>query len=574
MKTKLLGILICMLLISIAILPAAGAMNDNIISDVTSYDYIYSTVQQKFEVGFIKEDWQEQVKLLASDGETDDRFGLSVAIDGDYAIVTAANDDGYKGAAYIFKHTSTTWTEEIKLTASDGAPMDAFGFRATIGGDYALVGAGQNDNVNGFDAGAVYVFKRTGTTWTEEQKLLASDGASYDYFGFHVSIDGDRAIIGADRDDDNGNGCGAAYIFKRTGTTWTEEAKLTASDGADWDIFGCCDINGDYAIVGANRDDNSNGVDAGSAYIFKYNGTNWNEEVKLIASDGADDDYFGFPVLIDEDYAIIGAGANDNSNGVDAGAVYIFKHTDTGWIEDAKLTASDGEAGSWFGSSASISDEYLIVAAPYSGDNGGWSGSAYIFKRYGTAWIEETKLTASDGKAWQMFGISVSISGAYALLGAWGDDNMTGSAYVFNRTYTPIYVDIKPSEYPNLINPRSKGRVPVAVLTTDYFDAGNVKPDTVIFLNATPVMHIMEDVDNDGDDDMLFFFKIQDLDFDLLEYIEGQEFPFATLNGETYDGISIKGKDTVRLIGLLGFLLETILEKLHQKFERLKQIFE
>lgn len=574
MKKKILGVLVCMLLIAVTVFPVAGTTNNNKIFDGTSADYIYSSVQETSEACFIMEDWQEQAKLLASDGETNDRLGLSVAMDGDYAIVAAANDDGVKGAAYIFKRTGTTWTEEAKLTASDGAPWDGFGFCATIGGDYAFVGAGQNDNDNGVDAGAVYIFKRSGTTWTEEQKLLASDGASYDYFGFHVSIDGDRAIIGADRDDDNGEGCGAAYIFKNDGTSWTEEAKLTASDGADWDIYGCCDINGDYAIVGANRDDNSNGVDAGSAYIYKRTGTIWAEEVKLIASDGADNDYFGFPVIIDEDYAIVGAGADDNSNGVDAGAVYMFKHTETGWVEDVKITASDGEAGNWFGNSASISGEYLVVSAPYSDDNGDWSGSAYIFKRYGTAWIEETKITPSDGAAWDMFGISVSISGAYSLLGAWWDNEMTGSAYVFKRTYIPVNVDIRPDDYPNNINPMSRGRVPIAVLTTDDFDASSINLNTVIFLGATPVMDIIEDVDNDGDDDILFFFKIQELDFDLLEYIEGQEFPFATLTGETYDGTPVKGKDTVRLIGPLEFLLETILAKLYQIFERLKQIFE
>jgi len=573
MKKKLLGIFVCMLLIATAI-PVAGATNNNKIFDITSANYINSRIQQSSETGFILEDWQEQAKLLASDGETNDRLGLSVAIDGDYAIAAAANDDGVKGAAYIFKRTGTTWTEEAKLTASDGAPLDGFGFRASIEGDYALVGAGQNDNSNGVDAGAVYVFKRTGTTWTEVQKLLASDGEARDYFGFHVSIDGDCAIIGADRDDDMGNGCGAAYIFKRDGTTWTEEAKLTPSDGADWDIFGCCDINGDYAIVGANRDDNSNGVDAGSAYIYKQTGTTWTEEVKLIASDGADNDYFGFPVLIEEDYAIVGAGANDNTNGVNAGAVYIFKHTETGWTEDVKLIASDGGAGSWFGNSASINGEYLIVAAPYSDDNGDYSGSAYIFKRYGTAWIEETKITPSDGSSWDMFGISVSISGSYSLVGAWWDNEMTGSAYVFKRTYIPVNVDIRPDDYPNTINPKSKGKVPVAVLTNDDFDASGIDPDTVIFLDAIPVMNIIEDVDSDGDEDMLFFFNIQELNFELLEYIENQEFPFATLTGETYDGTPVKGKDTVRLIGLLEFLLETILAKLYQIFERLKQIFE
>ncbi|MCH7820343.1 MAG: T9SS type A sorting domain-containing protein [Candidatus Marinimicrobia bacterium] len=152
---------------------------------------------------------------------------------------------------------------EFKLTASDNAAGDEFGRSASISGDYAVVGA-EFDDDNGTDAGSAYVFKRSGTSWAQEAKLLASDGAAGDVFGFSVSISGDYAVVGA---HDDGDHSGSAYLFKRTGTSWTEEAKLLASDGAAGDHFGVVSISGGYVVVGAYFDDD-NGTDAGSAYLY------------------------------------------------------------------------------------------------------------------------------------------------------------------------------------------------------------------------------------------------------------------------------------------------------------------
>jgi len=211
---------------------------------------------------------------------------------------------------------------ELKITASDNAANDRFGNSVSISGDYAVVGAIFDDD-NGNDAGSAYVFKRTGTSWAEEAKLLPSDGAADDRFGVSVSIFGDYAVVGAWNHDDNGNGSGSAYVFKRTGTTWVEEAKLLASDGAADDAFGVkVSIFGDYAVVGAwKHDDNGNG--SGSAYVFKRTGTSWAQEAKLLASDGAASDYFGISVFIFGDYAVVGA-AFDNDNGQWSGSAYVY----------------------------------------------------------------------------------------------------------------------------------------------------------------------------------------------------------------------------------------------------------
>ena len=213
--------------------------------------------------------WTEVDILTASNGATDDRFGNSVFISGDYAIVGAFGDDMDKGSAYIFERIGGSWTEIDILTAGDGAAGDHFGGAVSISGDYAIVGAYGNDD-NGAETGSAYIFERTGSSWTQVAKLLAGDGAANDYFGGSVSIsgDGDYAIVAAHFDDnDNGPGSGSVYIFKRTGSSWTEIDILTASDGAANDYFGgSVSMSGEYAIVGAQYDDDK-GTDSGSAYV-------------------------------------------------------------------------------------------------------------------------------------------------------------------------------------------------------------------------------------------------------------------------------------------------------------------
>ena len=311
-----------------------------------------------------------QTKIVASDGAADDYFGYSVAISGNYAIVGAYQDDDNgtdSGSAYIFN--VTTGAELHKLVPSDGAANDIFGISVAIDGNYAIVGARQDDD-NGTTSGSAYIFNVT--TGAELHKLLASDGASYDYFGNSVAISGNYAIVGARYDDDNGSNSGSAYIFNVT--TGAELHKLTASDGAADDYFGeSVAISGNYAIVVAYADDDK-GSNSGSVYIFNVN--TGAELHKLTASDGAESDYFGISVAIDGNYAIVGAHADDDK-GSGSGSAYIF-NVQTG-AELHKLVASDGAASDQFGISVAISGIYTIVGARMDDDNGANSGSAYIF---------------------------------------------------------------------------------------------------------------------------------------------------------------------------------------------------
>ncbi|MCH8304486.1 MAG: choice-of-anchor D domain-containing protein, partial [Candidatus Marinimicrobia bacterium] len=369
-------------------------------------------------------------KITASDAAAFDEFGESVSISGDYAVVGTPFDDDNgtnSGSAYIFKRTGESWTQEAKLLPSDAATDDFFGFSVSISGDYAVVG-GQGDDDNGSGSGSAYVFKRTGTSWAQEDKLLPSDGAASDFFGNSVSISGDYAVVGAFADDDNGSNSGSAYVFKRTGTSWAQEDKLLPSDGATGDEFGkSVSISGDYAVVGALKDDD-NGSASGAAYVYKRAGTTWTQEAKLLPSDGAGADEFGVSVSISGDYAVVGS-RNDDDNGSSSGSAYLFKRTDTTWAQEAKLLPADGAAGDRFGVSVAISGDMAVVGAEADND---YSGSAYLFKRTGTSWAQEAKLFVSDGAADDNFGVSVTISGGYTIVGAAGDDDYSGSAYLYN----------------------------------------------------------------------------------------------------------------------------------------------
>ena len=321
-------------------------------------------------------------------------------------------------------------TETAKLLASDGASGDFFGRSVSISGDTAIIGA-YEDGDNGDYSGSAYIFEKVNGIWTQTAKLLASDGAEGDKFGFSVSISGNNAIIGAFSDYDNGSYLGSAYIFEKVGETWTQTAKLLASDGVAEDEFGfSVSISGNTAIIGSERDDD-NGDASGSAYIFQKADGTWAQAAKLLASDGSSYDYFGVSVSISGDTAIIGA-VGDDDNGNQSGSAYIFEIVDEIWTQTKKLTAGDGSAIDCFGGSVSISGNIAIIGSGYDDD----TGSAYVFEKTGETWPQTTKLLASDRSGGDWFGNSVSIDDNTAIVGAnWDDDkgDMSGSAYIFEK---------------------------------------------------------------------------------------------------------------------------------------------
>ena len=338
--------------------------------------------------------------------------------------------------------------ELARLTASDGAANDNFGWSVSVGGDTMVVGAYSDDD-NGADSGSAYVFVRpAGEDWSEATqvaKLTASDGAGGDEFGRAVSVDGDTIAVGAYGDDTL---TGSAYVFVKPSTGWataTETAKLTASDGVADDQFGwSVSVDGDTMVVGVRMDDGS-GSNSGSAYVFVKPSTGWattTETAKLTASDGAAGDRFGTSVSVGGDTIAVGV-YRDDDNGADSGSAYVFvRPSDGEWTtatETAKLTASDGAANDEFGWSVSVDGDTMVVGAPLDDGSGSNSGSAYVFVKPSTGWAtttETAKLTASDGAEGDRFGTSVSVGGDTIAVGAYGDDTFTGSAYLFVKPAT------------------------------------------------------------------------------------------------------------------------------------------
>jgi hypothetical protein len=341
--------------------------------------------------------WVAQQQLQASDGLTDDFFGSAVALDGDTLAVGAPGEDqGYfteVGAVYVFTRTNGVWSQQAKIEASDGFWFDNFGRSVGLSGNTLIVGAEEADTPQG-SRGAAYIFTRTGATWTQSQKLLSADGDYSDYFGSSVAIDGDRAIIGARSDDSPLEAAGSAYVFTRSGGTFTQQQKLTASDAQLYAFFGNrVAIDGDTALVAAHRDAGNKGA----AYVFTFSGTTWSEQAKLTASDGVANDYFGNSLALLGDVALVGMSSDDIGSASDRGSAYLFERDGETWAEQQKLTASDGAASDLFGTSVALGPDVAIVGALWDVVSlNGTQGSAYVFDvvdptQGGTACTEDTE---------------------------------------------------------------------------------------------------------------------------------------------------------------------------------------
>lgn len=307
-------------------------------------------------------------KLTATDAYAGDYFGYSVGIRGDTPVVGAYQEGG-TGSGYLFDAPSGGQVR--KFRGSDTSGGDNFGVSVGISGNFFIVGA-QGDDDAGSSSGSAYLFKAS--SGVQYHKLTASDAAAADFFGYSVGIFGGTAIVGAHGNDDGGSNSGSAYLFDVL--QGTQSAKLTASDAAASDSFGASVAIGvDTAIVGAKGDDD-HGSASGSAYLF--DATTGAQSAKLTASDAAVGDEFGFSVGISGDIAIVGARNNDDG-GSSSGSAYLFDTTSGAQL--AKLVASDAQSGDYFGYSVAISDNVAIVGASGDDDGGNGAGAAYLFGR-------------------------------------------------------------------------------------------------------------------------------------------------------------------------------------------------
>ncbi|WP_052713148.1 FG-GAP repeat protein [Pseudoalteromonas rubra] len=347
--------------------------------------------------------WQQQAKLVAKPLSADDTLGGKVVLNNNIAMLGGMRrDDKGKdaGAVVAFERNAGAWTQAQIVTAPDAKPGDAFGQSLALTDTTLVIGAPRNDT-KANDAGAAYIFQRTGDSWRYHSKIMASDGAAGDLFGIDVAIDGNTIAVGADLHDKTAENAGAVYVYVLEENQWQQQAKLMAADGGDTDIFGVrVAISGDTALISARRDDVEGlGVDAGSAYIFERTGTRWTQSQKLTSPDGAADDRFGRGVALSGDTAIISA-MNHDAQGKDTGALYVYKKHANGWHYSSKVAAKNAQAGDQFGWNVGLSGGKAVIATPHHDANGKESGAVYVqdLNQYGAFHIENRISFAEKGK--------------------------------------------------------------------------------------------------------------------------------------------------------------------------------
>lgn len=429
--------------------------------------------------------WTQQAYLKASNTGTFDNFGYSVAISGETLVVGApyegSNATGVNGnqadnsameagAAYVFVRSGNTWKQQAYLKAGNTGAEDNFGASVAISGETVVVGAPREDSnaigINGDqednrreNAGAAYIFVRSGSTWTQQAYLKAADYPDEDdKFGASVAISGETVVVGAPGESsafavvsvkgsirDDATWAGAAYVFVRSGKTWTQEAVLKSSAAA-YDEFGTSvAISGQRVVVGAPYKNSKTGY----AFVFVRNGKTWTEEA-FLKGDKNGSDRFGYSVAISGETLVVGAPYEDsNATGVNgnqanndvenAGAAYVFVRNGDTWTQQAYLKASNTGKEDYFGNSVAISGQTVVVGAPNEdsnamGVNGNQAnnnvedaGAAYIFVRNGNTWTQQAYLKASNTGSGDNFGASVAISGETVAVGApYEGSNATG----------------------------------------------------------------------------------------------------------------------------------------------------
>ena len=394
-----------------------GATGGKVGQDIVGAAYVFTRNEPPF--------WNQHTKLTASDSRGGDQLGYAVALSGSEVIAGAPKHSAGglgSGAAYIYEQKEDgTWVETIKLSDGETASEDQFGISVAISGNLAISGAQQDDDVAP-NAGAAYIFERSGTLWLQRTKLVADDAKAGDLFGNTVAISGETVVVGAPGADDAGPESGAAYVFTYLGDEWVQRAKLIGDDTSMFDHFGTAvAVHENTALIGAHGKDEG-AEDSGAAYIFVRNGVSWIQQAKLAHRNAVPGDQFGYAVAIYGDNALIGAHRSD-ATGPDSGAAYIFTRNGGTWNQDFELIPNDSGLGDEFGYAVDLTNGIAIIGAPKEDRSEPDMGAAYVFVETRTAWLQQSKLTATEAEAGDEFGSAVSIHQDTAVVGAWKDDH-------------------------------------------------------------------------------------------------------------------------------------------------------
>jgi trimeric autotransporter adhesin len=412
----------------------------------------------------------------------DNNLGFTVAISGDTMAAAAYRENSNTGAVYIFVRNGTTWTQQARIVPDNARIDDQFGFALALFGDTLAIGSvvdsAEHTITNGAlaplagsdtdatDAGAVYVYLRNGTTWTEQAYIKSSNSAATDLFGTAVALYDNTLVVGAQVKE-------RAYVFVRNGAEWMQQAEISPAFNVSGDNFGVAvAVDHDTAVIGATGEDSNSGLIngtgtsndnslsfSGAAYVYTRSGTDWTQQAFLKAANPDLDDTFGASVEVEGDTVVIGAygessragivngsTASTDNSAINAGAVYVYTRSGTTWTQQAFLKAANADAGDFFGNALGLSGNLLVVGAPYESSNVSSStanvvngstastnnslqssGAAYVFYRTGTNWAETAFLKADHPNADDKFGYSVGISGSSIVVGDVGESsNLTG----------------------------------------------------------------------------------------------------------------------------------------------------
>ena len=363
-------------------------------------------------------------------------FGIDVALAGDTAVVGSPyNSSSTPGEARVFVRGVSGWSLQATLTPSN--PADTwFGSSVAIEGERIVVGArgalGSGPGV----VGALYVFERSGTQWTESARITGTGTTVDEVLGFSVALQGDTIACGAPRDPHYG--AGAAYVFVHGLNGWTQQARFEPNDGEGFDYFGFdLALDGNRIAVGAHSDNHPTAANGGSVYIFERSGSTWSQVNKIVPADNRSNDLFGSALDLEGDTLVVGAPADDHGAVMDSGSLYVFTHGLLGWTQAQKVASISGQDSDAFGASVDLEGARLLVGEYYGANYAASSaGAAYLLERSGATFGVTFELTATSAEQWAGFGSGVALDGERALVAAYEDDslatgNNTGAVYAY-----------------------------------------------------------------------------------------------------------------------------------------------
>jgi hypothetical protein len=378
--------------------------------------------------------WTFQQELHAPDPGSGDDVGYAVAISGDTVLVGAPGSYNPSavtgGAVFVFTRSGTAWTYRTILYPGDGTTGDRFGANVALDGTTAVVGAPERTVGGKTSRGAAYIFSGSGSTWTQQPDLTAGDGAASDSFGSSVAVSGDTVAVGAF----GHAGGGAAYIFTRSGSSWAIQQELHGVDTAPGNSFGfSVGVSGDYAIVGAPQHTHVSAAYDGAAYVFSRTGTTWTQQREFVAADAAPNDNLGYGVALSGDVAVAGA-PEHTSGGVRSGVVYVYARLGSSWVQQPTLLPVDAAADEWFGGTVAASDGSVLAGAACHAT---YTGAAYPFQLDATPPVTSV---AGIPAGWSSAPVSVTLTAVDDLWGVASTEYRLQGAPAWTSYSTPFQV--------------------------------------------------------------------------------------------------------------------------------------